>query len=170
MSSPPPPPTTAAALRSWPQFADLSSLSLPISFSDTTHRLAQNLRYFLPNYAVLTLSIFLLTLLTRPLSLILFLCIFSAYIYLISSRDEPLTLFGYDVDQNVILGFVAVMSLVALFWTGAWSRLFVAMISGAVIAVVHGVLRAPEDSMEDSPYGSLLNVVDDSPRGGYASV
>lgn len=171
MSSPAPPTgsTSSAVLRPWPQFLDLSALSLPISLSESTYRLTQNLRFFLPNYAVFTLLIFLVTLITRPLSLILFLCIFAAWIYLTLTRDEPLTVFDYDIDQKIIVGFLLVMTLVALLWTKVWLRLFVSLIIGAVIVLIHGVLRAPEDSMEDSPYGSLLNVVD-SPRGGYASV
>ncbi|KAK6138722.1 hypothetical protein DH2020_027533 [Rehmannia glutinosa] len=171
MSAPAPPPgaTNSAVLRSWQQFLNPSALSLPISLSESTYRLTQNLRFFLANYALLTLVIFLVTLLTRPLSLILFLCIFAAWIYLIFWRDEQLNVFDYDIDQKIVLGFLVVMTLGGLFWTGVWTRLFVSLIIGAVIVLIHGVLRAPEDSMEDSPYGSLLNVVD-SPRGEYASV
>lgn len=172
MSTPAEPPvtaTTSAALRPWPQFLDLSALSLPISLSESSYRVTQNLRYFLPNYVVLTLIIFLLTLLTRPLSLILFLGISAAWVYLVLARDEPLTVLDYDIDQRFVVGFLAIITLGALFWTHVWMKLFVSLIIGAVIVVVHGVLRAPEDSLEDSPYGSLLNVVD-SPRGEYASV
>ncbi|KAL6519956.1 hypothetical protein OROMI_032850 [Orobanche minor] len=173
MSASAPPPngttTTSAVLRPWSLFLNLSAISLPIPFSESTHRLSQNLRFFLPNYAALTLLIFLLTLFTRPLSLILFLCIFSAWIYLIFWRDDQLTVFNYDVDQKVILGFLTVMTLACLFWTGVWFRLFLASMIGASIALLHGILMAQEDSMVDSPYGPLLNVVD-SPRGDYSSV
>ncbi|KAH6808960.1 hypothetical protein C2S51_026743 [Perilla frutescens var. frutescens] len=172
MSSPAEPPvatTSSSVLRPWPQFLDLSALSLPISFSESTYRVTQNLRYFLPNYVVLTLAIFLLTLITRPLALIFFLVISAAWIYFVLSRDEPFTVLDYDIDQRIVVGFLAVSTLGALFWTHVWTKLFVSVIVGAVIVLVHGVLRAPEESLEDSPYGSLLNVVD-SPRGEYASV
>lgn len=161
--------TSSAALRPWPQFLDLSALSLPISLSESTYRVNQNLRYFLPNYVVLTLIIFLLTLITRPLALVFFLCLFAAWVYLVLTRDEPLSVLDYDIDQRFVIGFLAVSTLGALFWTHVWMKLFVSLIIGAAVVLVHGVLRAPEDSLEDSPYGSLLNVVD-SPRGGYASV
>ncbi|PIN08842.1 Prenylated rab acceptor 1 [Handroanthus impetiginosus] len=172
MSSPAPPSgaaPTPSLLRPWPQFLDLSALSLPISLSEATYRLTQNLRYFLPNYVVITLLIFLVTLVSRPLSLILFLCIFAAWIYLVFLRDEPLTILDYDIDQKIILGLLAVMTLVALLWTKVWLKLLISLIIGAVIVLIHGILRAPEDSMADSPYGSLLNVVD-SPGGEHASV
>ncbi|GER25491.1 PRA1 (Prenylated rab acceptor) family protein [Striga asiatica] len=168
MSSPSPPPASAA-LRPWPLFLNFSALSLPISFTESTYRISQNLRFFLPNYAALTILVFLLTLLTRPLSLLLFISIFAAWVYLIFWRDEQLTVFNYDVDQKIVVGFLAVMTAIGVFWTGVWLRLLSALVIGGLIVVVHGVLRAPEDSMEDSPYGSLLNVVD-SPRGDYSSV
>ncbi|XP_051125642.1 PRA1 family protein D-like [Andrographis paniculata] len=165
------PPTTSdfAVLRPWGQFVDLSAISVPISLSESSYRISQNLRFFLANYAVLALLVFLVTLFSRPLSLIFFLCIFAAWFYLIFWREEPLTVLDYGVNQNIVLGLLVVMTLVALFWTGLWSNFFVALIFGALLVVVHGVLRAPEESMEDSPYGSLLSVVD-SPRGDYTSV
>ncbi|KAL8515617.1 hypothetical protein ACS0TY_014346 [Phlomoides rotata] len=172
MSSPASQPGTtanSAVLRPWQQFIDLSALSLPISLSESTYRLTQNLRYFLPNYVVLTFLIFLLTLITRPLSLLFFLCIFAAWVYLVLLRDEPLTVVDYEIDQRIIGAFLGVMTLGALFWSHVWSKLFVSLIIGAVIVLFHGVLRAPEDSLEDSPYGSLLNAPD-SPMGEYASV
>ncbi|XP_073056753.1 PRA1 family protein D-like [Primulina eburnea] len=172
MSSPPPPSgvtTSAAGLRTWRQFLDPSSLRIPISLSESSYRLTQNLGFFLPNYALLILAIFLLALITHPLNLILFLCIFAAWTYLVFFRDEPLTLLEYDIDQKIVVGFLAVLTLGALFWTKAWLSLFLALIIGALVIFFHAILRAPEDSLEDSPYGSLLNVVD-SPRGQYASV
>ncbi|KAG6393380.1 hypothetical protein SASPL_147619 [Salvia splendens] len=172
MSTPAEPPvttTSSAMLRPWPQFLDLSALSIPVSLSESTYRVTQNFRYFLPNYVVLTLIIFLLTLLTRPLSLLFFLCLFAAWVYLVLARDDPLTVLDYDIDQRFVIGFLAVATFGALFWSHVWMKLFVSLLIGAVFVLVHGVLRAPEDSIEDSPYGSLLNVVD-SPRGGYASV
>lgn len=84
-------------------------------------------------------------------------------------RDEPLTLLEYDIDQKIVVVFLAVLTLGALFWTKAWLSLFLALIIGALVIFIHAILRTPEDSLEDSPYGSLLNVVD-SPRGQYASV
>ncbi|CAA2955646.1 PRA1 family D-like [Olea europaea subsp. europaea] len=162
----PPPPATA---RPWRLFLDPASLSLPISLSEAGFRLTQNFRYFYPNYALLSLLVFLLTLLPHPLALVLFLCIFIAYVYLFFSRSEPLTVFDQTVDQKIILGFLLVLTLVAVLWTKVWWNIFISLIVGAVIVLLHGVLRAPEEVEEDSPNGSLLNVVDD-PRGDYSSV
>ncbi|CAA3032890.1 PRA1 family D-like [Olea europaea subsp. europaea] len=169
MSSPPTAADAAVTARPWRQFLDPATLSLPISLSEASFRLTQNLRYFYPNYALLSLLVFLLSLLTHPLSLILFLCIFSAYIYLFLSRSEPLTVLDHTIDQKIILGFLLLLTLVAVLWTKVWWNIFISSIIGAVIVFLHAVLRAPEEVEEDSPYGSLLNVVDD-PRGDYARV
>ncbi|CAI9757336.1 unnamed protein product [Fraxinus pennsylvanica] len=164
MSSPPP-----AAARPWRMFLDPASLSLPVSPSEASFRLTQNLRYFYPNYALLSFLVFLLTLLPHPLSLVLFLCIFIAYLYLFLSRSEPLIVFDHAIDQKIILGFLLVLTLLAVSWTKVWWNIFISLIVGSAIVLLHAVLRAPEEVEEDSPYGSLLNVVDD-PRGDYASV
>ncbi|XP_051127854.1 PRA1 family protein D-like [Andrographis paniculata] len=173
MSSPAPPTATADAdagkVRPWGQFLEISALSIPVSLSEASFRITQNLRYFLPNYALLTLGIFLVSLIVRPLALIFFLFLFAAWIYLVFLRDEPLSVFDCFVDQKIVMGILAVITLLALFWTKLWLRLFVCLIVGALVVLIHGALRAPEDSMEDSPYGSLLNVVEGQ-RGEYASV
>lgn len=171
MSSPSPP-SSAAVVRPWQQFVNTAALSLPISLSEATYRLSQNINFFFPNYALLTLLVFLLTLITRPLTLLFFLCIFSAWIYLLLARsiDDPFTVFGFDIDHKIVIAFLSLMTLVAIFWTHVWFKLFIGLIVAVAIVFVHAVLMAPEDSLENSPYGSLLNVVDTPSQGEYASV
>ncbi|XP_059315266.1 PRA1 family protein D-like [Lycium ferocissimum] len=169
MSSPPPDTvtTTAVTVKPWPSFIDTAALSIPISFSDATYRINKNLRYFAGNYALITLIILLISLITRPISLVLFLIIFTGWIYLYFSRNnEPLELFGYDIDDKFVLGFLSLVTFVALFVAKIWMNIVVSIGFGVVILCVHGALRAPEDQ-EDSPYGSLLS---DSPRGDYTIV
>ncbi|XP_049408391.1 PRA1 family protein D-like [Solanum stenotomum] len=170
MSSPPPDAGTVAAVtvtvRPWPLFIDIATLSLPISVSDATYRINKNLRYFAGNYALITLSILLISLIVRPILLVLFLIIFVGWIYLYFSRNEPLELFGFDIDDKFVLGFLTLVTLVALLVAKIWMNIFVSIGFGIVIMCVHGSLRAPEDQ-EDSPYGALLS---ESPRGNYSIV
>ncbi|VFQ87566.1 unnamed protein product [Cuscuta campestris] len=163
-----PPPTAAVPLRPWLQFADSTALSLPISVSDATYRINQNLRYFVGNYVLLMFFVILVSLISRPLTLIVFLVISASWIYLYLSRSEPLELFGFDIDDRIILGFLSLITLIALFAARVWSNLLISVSIGVVLAVVHAALRAPEDQ-EASPYEGLLNVVD-SPRGNYTRV
>nr|GLL41133.1 PRA1 family protein D-like [Ipomoea trifida] len=132
MSSSPAPSVPAVPLRPWPQFADTAALSIPISFSDATYRINQNLRYFVGNYA-------------------------------------PLELFAFDIDDRIVLGFLTLITLIALFVAGVWSNVFISVAIGAVLACLHAAMRAPEDQ-EASPYENLLSVVDSPTRGDYARV
>ncbi|CAH9102825.1 unnamed protein product [Cuscuta epithymum] len=166
MSSPPS--ATAIPLRPWHQFADSAALSLPISLSDATYRINHNIRYFVGNYVVLLFFILLVSLISRPLTLIFFLAISASWIYLYLSRSEPLELFGFDIDDRIILGFLCLISLIAMFASRVWSNVFISAAIGVVVACVHASLRAPEDQ-EASPYEGLIDVLD-SPRGDYARV
>ncbi|MCD7471390.1 hypothetical protein HAX54_011798 [Datura stramonium] len=156
MSSPPSDAGTDATVtvRPWPLFIDTAALSLPISFSDATYRINKNLRYFVGNYAIIILSILLISLIFRPVSLVLFLIIFAGWIYLYFSRNEPLELFGFDVDDKFVLGFLTLVTFVALLVAKIWTNIIISIGVGIVILCVHGALRAPEDQ-EDSPYVAL---------------
>ncbi|KAG6434685.1 hypothetical protein SASPL_106325 [Salvia splendens] len=136
-------------LHPWAQFLDLSALRPPASLSESTYRVTQNLCYFLRNYVVLTIIIFLLTLLPRPHSLLFFLCLSAAWIYFVLSRDYPLT------DHRFAIGFLAVVTWGALSWNHFWMKLYLSTMIGAVLALVHAVSRLPGDY-------SIGN-----PRGGY---
>ncbi|KAF3678670.1 putative proteinase inhibitor I-B-like [Capsicum annuum] len=169
MSSPPPDAVTTSttAVKPWPLFLDIAALSLPISFSDATFRINKNLRYFAGNYALITLAILLMSLIVRPILLVLFLLIVVGWIYLYFSRNnEPLELFGYDIDDKFVLGFLSLVTIVGVLVGKIWMNIFVSIGFGIVITCIHGGLRAPEDQ-EDSPYGALLS---ESPRGSYTIV
>ncbi|XP_047978952.1 PRA1 family protein B3-like, partial [Salvia hispanica] len=141
------PTTSSAMLQPWAEFQDLSALRPPASLSESVCRVTQNLRYFRRNYVVLTIIIFLLTLLTRPHSLLFFLCLSAAWIYFVLSRDYPLH------DHRFAIGFLGVVTLSALFWNHFWTKLFLSSMIGAALALVHGVSRLPEDYSIGNPSG-----------------
>ncbi|GMY12906.1 PRA1 family protein D-like [Fagus crenata] len=51
-------------LRPWHDFLDLTSLSLPSSFSNSTSRISQNLTHYFSNYAFIVLLVLFLSLLS----------------------------------------------------------------------------------------------------------
>lgn len=168
-------PQTAAAelrqrLRPWAQFVSLSSFSLPNSLSDATYRINQNLRYFFPNYTLLVLLILFLSLIYHPLSLIIFLVIFAGWLFLYFSRnpDDPLTVLNFEISDRIVLGFLGLVTLVALIFAKVWLNVVVSVVIGVVIVCLHGAFRTPEEDLE-SPYGSLLSDVT-SPQGDYTIV
>ncbi|XP_020209019.1 PRA1 family protein D [Cajanus cajan] len=149
--------------RPWRVFLDLSAFSLPSSISEATTRLAHNLTYFLANYALLLLLIFLLTLFRHPFPLLLFLLLFAAWYFLYFARpDFPLALLP-----------LALATLVALFATGVWPNLLLSAAVGAVVVCLHGALRSTDELAGDdqeSPYGPMLGVGDSPSAGAYVPV
>ncbi|XP_075653081.1 PRA1 family protein D-like [Castanea sativa] len=156
-----------ATLRPWRDFLEPTSLSLPASISEATSRVSQNLTHFFSNYALVILLVLFLSLLYHPLSLIVFLLIFAAWLFLFFSRTEPLSLFGLTLDPRLVVGALALLTLVALIFTQVWLNVVVSVLIGAALVTLHAALRANDDLVRDSPYGSLLP---DSPRGDYTGV
>ncbi|XP_014512852.1 PRA1 family protein D-like [Vigna radiata var. radiata] len=149
--------TVISTRRPWRVFLDLFALTLPSSISEATTRLAHNVTYFLFNYALILLLIFLLTLFRHPLPLLIFLLLSAAWYFLYFSRDDlPLAILP-----------LAFLTVVALFVTAAWLNLLLALLSEAVVVFLHGVLRSTEDLVgddQDSPYGNML--LGDTPASG----
>ncbi|KAM6545600.1 hypothetical protein CsatB_026336 [Cannabis sativa] len=158
-----------ATRRPWGEFFDPTALSFPSSVSDATTRLAQNLTHFRFNYAMAVLAVLFLSLIFHPFSLVIFLIVFVAWIFLYFSRDVPLTVAGVTVDDGIVVAVLGVVSLVALFMTHVWLNFFVSIAIGAGLASLHALLRSTDDLVMDdqqSPYGQLS---DDSP-GTYTIV
>lgn len=161
-----------ATRRPWPQFIDLATFNLPLSLAESTARIKRNLFYFRVNYAIIVLLILFLSLIYHPFSMIVFLIIFVAWFFLYFFRDVPLTIFGRTIDDRVVLGFLSVVTVVALIFTGVWLNVLTSFLIGGAVVCVHGAFRSTDDLIGDdqeSPYNSLLPVVD-SPRGMYGHI
>lgn len=156
--------------RPWGEFLDLSALSLPSSVSDATTRLAQNLTHFRSNYAMVVLVVLFLSLIFHPISMLVFLLVFAAWLFLYFSREaEPLTIAGATIDDRVVLTALAVVTIVALALTHVWLNVVVSIAIGAGLVSLHAVLRSTDDLVMDdhqSPYGQLS---DDS-QGTYTII
>ncbi|KAL2325169.1 hypothetical protein Fmac_024227 [Flemingia macrophylla] len=155
--------SVASTRRPWRVFLDLSGFSIPSSTTEATTRLAHNLTYFLSNYCILLLLIFLLTLFRHPLSLLLFLILFAAWYFLYFARD----------DLPFALLPLALATLVALFATAVWLNLLLSAAVGAIVVFLHAALRTTDELVGDdqeSPYGPMLGVGDSPAAGAYVPV
>ncbi|VVA33309.1 PREDICTED: PRA1 [Prunus dulcis] len=92
-----------ATLRPWGELLEPTALSLPSNLSEVTTRLAQNLTHFRSNYTLVLLIVLFLSLIYHPVSIIVFLIIFAAWLVLYFSRDQPLEVFGFTVGDRVVM-------------------------------------------------------------------
>ncbi|CAI9277784.1 unnamed protein product [Lactuca saligna] len=157
------------AIRPW--FDDfLTSFTLPLSFPELSLRFQKNLYTFRGNYAIISLLVFILTLILRPIAAIVFLFIIVGWIFLFFARDEPLIVFDFEFGDRLVLISLIVITIVAVAVAGVWWNIFLSIVIAGLLVSLHAILRTPDDT--ESPYGALLSGVDEDgdSRGAYMQV
>ncbi|GFQ08366.1 pra1 family protein f2, partial [Phtheirospermum japonicum] len=94
-----------------------SSFSFPESFNVAVHRIRTNASYFHVNYAIIVLFMLFVSLLWRPLSLIVFIVAMAAWLFLYFLRDRPVVVCGYGVEERVILVVLSIFTVALLLMT-----------------------------------------------------
>ncbi|KAJ7963162.1 PRA1 family protein [Quillaja saponaria] len=144
------------ARRPWKVMFDFRSLGFPSSFSDAISRIRTNIGYFQMNYAIIVLLILFLSLLWKPISLIVFIILMAAWLFLYFLRDEPLVIIGRLIDDRIVLIVMSVLTIVLLLLTDATLNIVVAILIGLVFTVVHAVLRKTDNLFLDEEAAGLL--------------
>lgn len=128
----------------------LGGFGKPESLGDAVRRIKKNLFYFRRNYAVALLVLVGLSLLWRPISLVVLAILLAAWIYLYFSRSGPLVLFNTSVGENVVLSVLSVVTVVALAFTPhSGTPLLVSLLLGIVLVFLHAAFRRPDDLFLD---------------------
>ncbi|XP_010062605.2 PRA1 family protein F2 [Eucalyptus grandis] len=138
-----------AERRPWKLMFDFRALRFPANFPDALSRVRTNLSFFRTNYAMVFLLILFLSLLWHPISLIVFIVMMAAWLFLYFLRDEPLVVFGRTIDDRVILAVMSVLTIVFLLLTHATVNILVAILIGAVVVVLHAAMRKTDDLSGD---------------------
>ncbi|CAO2840170.1 unnamed protein product [Amaranthus hypochondriacus] len=150
---------TLSARRPWRQIFDYHSISCPHNLSDAISRLKSNLLYFRMNFAMFILIVLFLSLLWHPISLIVFIAMMVAWLFLYFLRDEPLVLFGRSIDDRIVLTVLSVLTIGLLLLTGATGNILISLAVGAAIVVIYSVFRRSDDLFldeEEAAAGGLL--------------
>ncbi|KNA13752.1 hypothetical protein SOVF_113660 [Spinacia oleracea] len=150
---------TFSSRRPWSQFFDYHSISFPHNLSDAVSRLKTNFSYFRMNFTMIVLLILFVSLLWHPISLIVFLVMMVAWLFLFFLREEPLILFGRSIDDRIILAVLSVMTVGFLLLTGATWNILIALAVGVVVVFIYSVFRRSDDLFldeEEAAAGGLL--------------
>jgi hypothetical protein len=134
-----------ATRRPWKEMIQPHALNLPTTFNQCFQRIKTNLAFFRMNYTIVVLFILFLSLLWHPVSLIVFIIMMFAWLFLYFLRDDPLMVSGSAVDDRMVMMVLSLVTVVALFLTNAKVNIIVALPIGVVVVVVHGGLRETDD-------------------------
>lgn len=158
--------TLIATRRPWHELIKLSSFIRPNNYNDAISRIKFNVNYFRVNYAMIFLAILFLSLLWHPISMIVFIVMFVAWLFLYFGRDGPVVVFNKSLDDRVVLCVLGLVTILALVFTHVGLNVLIALIIGVVIVGVHAAFRGTEDLFldeESAVEGGLLSVVGSQP-------
>ncbi|KAL6955654.1 hypothetical protein U1Q18_018052 [Sarracenia purpurea var. burkii] len=131
--------------RPWKEMAPPSAISLPGGAIDAAARFRDNAAYFRMNYAIIVLFVLFLSLLWRPISLIVFVVMMTAWFFFYFLRDEPLVVFNRTIGDRMVLISLSVATIVILFMTHATVNIVVGLVVGMAVVAIHGALRWTDD-------------------------
>ena len=133
------------------ELVTLKGFGKPASIADTFARVPRNLSYFRQNYAVSALIVIGLSLLWRPISLLVLAFLLAAWIYFYFSRFEGADIhdhtiiLGRQIGENVVLSLLSVITVLVLALTPrSGVPLLVALLISFALIMLHASFRRPD--------------------------
>ncbi|KAK7389620.1 hypothetical protein VNO78_24808 [Psophocarpus tetragonolobus] len=132
--------------RPWKAMLNVRSLKVPGGgVAEVMARVRVNVSYFRMNYAMVGLMILFLSLLWHPISLIVFLILMAAWLFLYFLRDDPLIVLGHLVDDRLVLLAMGLLTVTLLLLTDATVNIVAALALVVALVVAHASFRRTED-------------------------
>ncbi|XP_047321151.1 PRA1 family protein E-like [Impatiens glandulifera] len=159
---PPPPPSPSSTFisrakaqisscRPWREVFDFHVFSLPDGYADGFARIRRNSNYFRVNYALTMLLILFLGLLYHPISMIVFLVVFVAWLYFYFWRESSnvVVVLNKSIDDRVVLVGLIVVTIVGLVLTSVGLNVLVSLVIAVVAIGLHAGFRNTNDLFLD---------------------
>ncbi|TVU44563.1 hypothetical protein EJB05_04008, partial [Eragrostis curvula] len=155
--------------RAWREVLDTTAFSRPDSCGEARARARRNLAYFRANYALVALVLVFVGLVYRPVSMLVFLALFVAWLGLYFGRGEgaPLVCLRREVDDRVVLALLSAATVLAVALTRAGFNLLVSLVVAAAVIGVHAAFRMNYYLDERDAFDGAGASFTDSGYGGY---
>ncbi|KAJ9171769.1 hypothetical protein P3X46_015087 [Hevea brasiliensis] len=143
--------------RPWREMIQLQSFNLPFTLSESVQKIKTNVAFFRYNYVIIILFILFLSLLWHPVSLIVFIIMMAAWLFLYFLRDDPLVVLGIVISDKVVMVILLMATIIMLSLTNVTDNIIVALFLGVVVILVHGAFRNIDDLMfveDEEGFGS----------------
>ncbi|XP_052206590.1 PRA1 family protein G2 [Diospyros lotus] len=146
--------------RPWQQeFVAAGAFDRPDSLSAAGIRLRRNARYFVINYGIIIAACAAATLLGAPVALMVYAAVFVLWLVLHFFREDPVVVWGHHVDDRLVIGGLALVTVLAVWFTGEVTYLLNGVAVGLLISAIHGALRNPDGLFldeEDAVFNGLI--------------
>ncbi|KAF5726057.1 PRA1 family protein F3-like [Tripterygium wilfordii] len=137
--------------RSWKEMVQLQSLNIPSNLNESVERIRTNGAFFRANYLIIILFLIFFNLLWQPMSLIVFLTMIIAWLFLYFLRDDHIMIFGLVIHDQLVMIALLAATIVMLSVTSVTDKIVMALSTGVVVVLVHGALRTTNDLVVVDP-------------------
>ncbi|GMJ15703.1 PRENYLATED RAB ACCEPTOR 1.F2 [Hibiscus trionum] len=131
--------------REWKEMVKTESISLPTNLNEAIQRFRTNVAYFRVNYVIVVLFLLFISLLWHPVSLIVFIIMMAAWLFLYFLRDDPVSIEGFVIDDRIVMTGLLLVTVGMLMLTDVTDNIIVGLSMGLAVVLGHGTLRSTGD-------------------------
>ncbi|XP_010539358.1 PREDICTED: PRA1 family protein G2 [Tarenaya hassleriana] len=145
--------------RPWSEFAASGEFGRPESITSVFIRARTNFRYFFVNYSLVVGACAALALIGSPVALLVVGAIVAFWLLFHYFREDPLILWGFQVGDRMVVVFLALASVWAVWFTSSAVSLAVGVSVGLLLCAFHAAFRKSDGLFldeDDAVAGGLI--------------